>query len=53
MSIAVPLLNSAGGLVGAINVGVPTVRMTPEEMVEFILPKLQETVGHISQALKR
>jgi IclR family transcriptional regulator, pca regulon regulatory protein len=53
MSIAVPLRNSAGQLVGAINVGVPTVRMTAGEMVEFILPKLQETVVHISQALKR
>jgi IclR family pca regulon transcriptional regulator len=53
MSIAVPLRNSAGQLVGAINVGVPTVRMTASEMVEFILPKLQETVVHISQALKR
>ena len=53
MSIAVPLRNTAGQLVGAINVGVPTVRMTAGEMVEFILPKLQETVVHISQALKR
>jgi IclR family transcriptional regulator, pca regulon regulatory protein len=53
MSIAVPLRNSAGQLVGAINVGVPTVRMTAGEMVELILPKLQETVLHISQALKR
>jgi IclR family pca regulon transcriptional regulator len=53
MSIAVPLRNSAGQLVGAINVGVPTVRMTAGEIVEFILPKLQETVVHISQALKR
>jgi IclR family pca regulon transcriptional regulator len=53
MSIAVPLRNAAGGLVGSINVGVPTVRMTPTEMVEMILPKLQETVANISQALKR
>ena len=53
MSIAVPLRNAAGGLVGSINVGVPTVRMTPTEMVELILPKLQETVANISHALKR
>ena len=53
VSIAVPLRNSAGGLVGAINVGVPTVRMSAAEMVDLILPKLQETVLHISQALKR
>lgn len=53
MSIAVPVHNSAGALVGAINVGVPSVRMTPDAMVELILPKLQETVQNISRALKR
>lgn len=53
MSIAVPLRNSAGSLVGAINVGVPTVRMGPQYMVDAILPKLQETVDNISQSLKR
>lgn len=52
MSIAVPIRNSAGAVVGAINVGVPTVRMTAEEMVELILPKLKETVGNIANALK-
>lgn len=52
MSIAVPLRNSSGGLVGSINVGVPTVRMTAEEMVDYILPKLLETVANISRALK-
>ncbi len=53
MSIAVPLRNAHGGLVGAINVGVPTVRMTPVEMVEYILPRLLDTASNISQALKR
>ena len=52
MSSAVPLRNSAGGLVGSINVGVPTVRMSPDEMVRFILPKLMGAVSNISQALK-
>ena len=52
MSIAVALRDSAGGIVGAINVGVPTVRMDSKGMVEDILPKLQETVASISQALK-
>jgi hypothetical protein len=28
-------------------------RMTTTEMVDFILPKLQDTVGKISQALRR
>lgn len=53
MSIAVPLHNSAGGLVGAINVGVPTVRMGPAAAIEYVLPKLQETVRNISDSLKR
>jgi IclR family pca regulon transcriptional regulator len=52
MSIAVPLRSSSGVLVGAINVGVPTVRMSPNEMVQFILPKLVATVSNISRALK-
>ena len=53
MSIAVPVYSSTGALVGAINVGVPSVRMTPDTMVNLILPKLQETVGNISRALKQ
>ena len=53
MSIAVLLRDSAGRIVGAIYVGVPTIRMTPEEMVRDILPRLQETVAHISRSLKR
>lgn len=53
ISIAVPLRNAVGGLVGAINVGIPTVRMNASEIEEFILPKLKETAEHISQALKR
>jgi IclR family pca regulon transcriptional regulator len=53
MSIAVPVYNSNGLVVGAINVGVPTVRMTPEALVKVILPKLQDTVANISRALKR
>lgn len=53
ISIAVPLRNSAGGLVGAINVGVPTVRMTPSDMESRVLPRLLDTAASISQALKR
>lgn len=53
MSIAVPLRDPAGHLVGAVNVGVPTVRSSPEEMVRDILPRLQETVATISRALRR
>lgn len=53
MSIAVPLRDSRGVLVGAINVGVPTLRMTPARMVEEILPRLLATSGTIREALKR
>ena len=53
ISIAVPIYNSIGALVGAINVGIPSVRMTTGGMIELILPKLQETVANISRALKR
>jgi IclR family pca regulon transcriptional regulator len=52
MSIAVPVRTSSGSLFGAINVGVPTLRMTPKEMVEIVLPKLQATVHSISEAIK-
>ncbi len=52
IAIAVPLRNSAGGLVGAINVSVPTVRTTPAEMENQILPRLQRTAASISEALK-
>ena len=53
MSISAPLQNASGNLVGAINVGVPVLRMTPEEMVDYVLPKLLATVSKISKALKR
>ncbi len=51
MSISVPVKSNAGTLVGAINVGVPKLRMTPDDMVSKILPKLQTTVSNISRAL--
>jgi len=51
MSIAAPVRANSGALVGAINVGVPTLRMTPQEMVAEVLPKLQATVSNISRAL--
>lgn len=51
MSISAPVRTNSGSLVGAINVGVPTLRMTPQEMVAEVLPKLQTTVSNISKAL--
>jgi IclR family pca regulon transcriptional regulator len=53
MSIAVPLRNASGGLVGAISVGAPAVRMTPARMVDYVLPRLQDTAATIGAALKR
>ena len=52
MSIAAPLHNSAGGLLGSLNVGVPTLRMPVEDMQRVVLPKLQETIRKIRSALK-
>lgn len=51
-SLAVPLRNAAGELIGSINVGVPSTRMSPQEMTEFVLPRLLETAATISTALK-
>ena len=53
MSIAAPVRTNSGHVVGAINVGVPTLRMSPEEMVNVVLPKLQATVQSISEAIRR
>lgn len=53
LSIAVPLHNAHGGLVGAINIGAPSVRMTADRLQEEVLPRLQATAFNISQALKR
>lgn len=52
MSIAVPVRTSSGMLVGAINVGVPTLRMSAQGMVTDVLPRLQATVHNISKAIK-
>ncbi|MDE0347533.1 MAG: helix-turn-helix domain-containing protein [Boseongicola sp.] len=52
-SIAVPVYSRTGTLAGAINVGVPSTRMSPETMIETVLPKLQETVANISRAITR
>ena len=52
-SIAVPVYSRSGALAGAINVGAPSTRMSPEAMVETVLPKLQETVANVSRAIAR
>ncbi len=53
MSISVAVRTNSGQVVGAINVGVPTLRMSPDEMVNVVLPKLQATVQSISEAIRR
>lgn len=50
--VAVPLRNSAGGLVGGINVSVPTVRTTPSDMESRVLPRLLDTAASISHTIK-
>ena len=52
ISIAVPVRNVRGVLLGAISVGVPLVRTSAEVMQGEILPKLLETTAAISKALK-
>lgn len=51
LSIAVPLYRRSGEVAGAINVGVPSLRATPERMIETILPALQETAANITASL--
>ncbi|SOH94882.1 transcriptional regulator, IclR family [Monaibacterium marinum] len=51
LSIAIPLHYRSGILAGSINIAVPSVRATPELMVEAFLPKLQETAEQIQQSL--
>ncbi|MCI5076610.1 IclR family transcriptional regulator C-terminal domain-containing protein [Oricola sp.] len=51
LSIAIPLRYRSGELAGSINLAVPTIRATVEDMVKVFLPKLQETTEHIRQSL--
>jgi IclR family pca regulon transcriptional regulator len=51
LSIAIPLRHRSGEVAGAINVGVPTLRATPADMVANILPRLNDTAAQISAAL--
>jgi len=51
LSIAIPLHYRSGILAGAINIAVPSVRATPEMMIETYLPKLRETASQIQESL--
>ena len=51
LAIAVPLLRRSGEVAGAINVGVPILRATPDDMVQRFLPRLQATAAAITGSL--
>jgi IclR family pca regulon transcriptional regulator len=51
MSVAVPIVDENNAVVAAINVGAPTTRATPVEMVEYYLPRLQDVGNKISRAI--
>jgi len=51
LAIAIPLRHRSGEVAGAVNVGVPTLRATPGDMVTKILPRLNDTATQISAAL--
>ncbi|RVT81510.1 winged helix-turn-helix transcriptional regulator [Rhodobacteraceae bacterium CCMM004] len=53
LSIAIPLHYRSGVLAGAINIAVPSIRATPEDMVETFLPQLRDTAELIQQSLAR
>ena len=50
-SIAIPLRTLSGNVIGAVNVGVPSVRASPQDMIRRMLPPLQEMGEQIALAL--
>ncbi len=53
LSLAIPLRYRSGVTAGAINIAVPSIRATPEMMIETYLPKLRETAEQIQLSLAR
>lgn len=53
LSVGIPLRYRDGDLAGSINIAVPSVRATPEDMVEIYLPRLQDTADQIQKSLAR
>ena len=51
LSIAIPLHYRSGALAGAINIAIPSIRATAEDMRETYLPKLRETAEQIQLSL--
>lgn len=50
-AVAVPLRDHSGSVSAAINISLPSARMTCEELEETLLPKLRETANRISKAV--
>jgi IclR family pca regulon transcriptional regulator len=51
LSIAIPLHYRSGILAGAINIAVPSIRATADDMRQTYLPKLRETAEQIQMSL--
>lgn len=51
LSVAIPLRSMSGTVIGAANVGVPTVRATSRTMIRDFLPPLRETGEQIARAV--
>ena len=51
LSIATPIRTYSGKIIAAANIGIPTVRATPEHMIAKVLPKLRETCERLAGAL--
>ena len=51
LSVAIPLRSMSGEVIGAANVGVPTVRATPKSIIRDFLPPLRETGEQIARAV--
>lgn len=53
LSLAIPLKYRSGILAGSINIAVPSVRATPDMMINTYLPKLRDTAERIQLSLAR
>lgn len=53
LSIAIPLKYRSGVLAGSINIAVPSIRATPEAMIDTFLPALRDTAEQIQASLAR
>jgi IclR family pca regulon transcriptional regulator len=52
-SVAVPIIDRGGRVIGAMNVSGHASRYTPDEMLAVFLPPLRRAAEHIDKALQR